>query len=113
MHPTENLKDKVALNLVVTKAKLMAAGPLLHADGCLPSRVVLIDRGYEFSVHTEVFDTARSEDVSEACKNSEASTIEGYYYKPEEFDKAIAKFANRVVYHASNRPYCTFIETPA
>ena len=101
MQPTEKVKDKVALDLVVTKSKVMAAGPLLHIEGSLPSRVGLMDRGYEFSVHLEIFDVPRSEDVFETCEKSESSTIDGYYYKPEELDKAIERFANRVIEHAN------------
>lgn len=102
MKKTNEIAKFVLLNALVAfdgETPLLAAGPLVKQPSTRPYRVVLIDRTYHFSVHTEFLNDANA-DLSQpvTCGSFFES---GDYYFPDQLSAAYAKFAQRVANQVS------------
>jgi hypothetical protein len=97
MNSTSDLQAKLALSLVTGNERVLAAGPITHQPHTRPYRIVLVDQGHEFSVHSEVFEIDQpQEDLAAACQSAKSYFHEGNYFKPHDFVKAANRFAERL-----------------
>lgn len=97
MKKTNEIAKVVLLNALVAfdgKTPLLAAGPVTKQPSTRPYRVVLIDRGDKFSVHTEFLNDAHA-DLSQPITCGSFFEA-GDYYFPDQLHKAYARFAERV-----------------
>lgn len=109
---TAELKDRIALTLVKNDERIIAASPIIKQPGCLPYRIVIVNWGHEFSVHSQHFSDpatfgtlvpfATLVDLGLSCETQFKSCLEsGHYFKTEEFDKCLERFAEKCKQFAS------------
>jgi hypothetical protein len=97
MKNTNEIAKIALLNALVAfdgKTPLLAAGPLVKQPHTKPYRIVLVDRGDRFSVHTEYLNDANA-DLSQpiTCGSSFEG---GDYYWPDQLTAAYTRFGQRI-----------------
>jgi hypothetical protein len=108
----KDLKNRIARELVVgTDHRVIAAGPLFKQPLTLPYRIVILNWGAKFSVHTQYFNlkdlgNLGQFDLADECDSTgvETSFESGTYFEIDELQQAMIHFADAIKRHASFVP---------
>lgn len=119
MNNTNELQNVIALGLPRGDNRVIAAGPITLQPHSRPYRIVMVNWGNNFSVHTEFFEVDTDEikagnvGLLDACENASTYLENGNYFKPTDFEKAVRLFSDKLNNHLQFLESIYRVLTPA